>query len=391
MEAPMRILNPNHLNLNFNRQLSPKFFPNSHSLSLIPTLKSRYCISLSSNSFNNATSRPFSFPNSSQLGFLLSLSSNTQFHSNNLNHPKSHPDNSRFFNWHKASAPLAGAPATVGKPEVAAGVLGWLGATPKHLRRYAELYTSRGIDAITFVVPVRDVLWFDLGRKVENRIQELTNEIVSWLSKAEGGGGKRCLIFHTFSNTGWLVYGAILTHLQDRPDLIERIKGCVVDSGGDPELNPKVWAAGFTAALLKKRNNVMPLSSEDVEPRTDKNKSNMQDEDPLLIEALVFGALEKMFSFLFTLPDVNQRLLKIIHHLSDNQPPCPQLYLYSTEDKVIPYRSVESFIKHQKSKGRSVSSFNFKSSPHVDHYRTFPDVYTSQVNSFLNHISSKHM
>lgn len=44
---------------------------------------------------------------------------------------------------------------------------------------------------------------------------------------------------------GWMFfctcrYGAILAHLQERPDLIKSIKGCVVDSGGDPELNPKV-------------------------------------------------------------------------------------------------------------------------------------------------------
>lgn len=40
-------------------------------------------------------------------------------------------------------------------------------------------------------------------------------------------------------------YGAILAYLQqDRPDLIQRIKGCIVDSGGDPELNPKVIIFG---------------------------------------------------------------------------------------------------------------------------------------------------
>uniref|UniRef100_A0A803KYG3 Uncharacterized protein n=1 Tax=Chenopodium quinoa TaxID=63459 RepID=A0A803KYG3_CHEQI len=178
-------------------------------------------------------------------------------------------------------------------------------------------------------------------------------------------------------------YGSILVHLQDRPDLIEKIKGCIIDSGGDPELNPKVWAAGFTAALLKKRNTVMVPSVKNVEPSTDKNKSNVQEKDPLIVEALVFAVLERMFSFLFKLPAVNQRLMKIIHHLSENQPPCPQLYLYSTADKVIPYRSVESFIEHQKSKGRDVRSYNFGSSPHVDHYRAFPDVYTSQVNSFF--------
>ncbi|XP_010679748.2 uncharacterized protein LOC104895047 [Beta vulgaris subsp. vulgaris] len=388
MDSTMRILNPSNrtLNIYLNPQIRTIFFPKSHSLSPTVTVTRKFpCYkSLSSNSFNNSIFRPSSFPNSSKLGFFLSLSSsNPKFHSKNVN---SHPCNGSFYHWHKSPAKVAGVPVG-GKCEVAAVVLGWLGATPKHLRRYAELYTSKGIDAITFVVPVKDVLWFDLGRKVENRIQELVNELVSWLSKAEG----RCLIFHTFSNTGWLVYGAILAHLQERPDLITSIKGCVVDSGGDPELNPKVWAAGFAAALLKKRNTVIPPSSEDIEPSTSGKKSDLQDEDPLVIKAVTLAVLEKLFSFLFKLPDVNQRLSKIIRLLSENQPVCPQLYLYSTADSVIPYHSVESFMEHQKMKGRRVWSFNFGTSPHVDHYRTFPDVYTSQVNCFLNQVSSKQI
>ncbi|GJX69548.1 hypothetical protein Tco_0305275 [Tanacetum coccineum] len=37
-----------------------------------------------------------------------------------------------------------------------------------------------------------------------------------------------------------LVYGSILNILQGRNELLEKIIGCVVDSGGVPELDPKV-------------------------------------------------------------------------------------------------------------------------------------------------------
>ncbi|KAI3451671.1 hypothetical protein Pfo_008336 [Paulownia fortunei] len=269
-------------------------------------------------------------------------------------------------------------------PEVAVVMLGWLGAKPKHLRRYVEFYNAKGIHAVTSATSVKDVLFSDLGKKLEERIERLAHELASWLSNE--GGRDRFLIFHTFSNTGWLAYGAILDNFKDRQDLLEKIKGCVVDSGGDPNIDPKVWAAGFTTALLKKSSSATYPSTETgggTQLGSGKNGSKMEEKEPFVIETLLLFAFEKLFSYLLNLPDVNQRLTTIISGLSKNQPSCPHLYLYSTGDKVVPFQAVESFIEDQRRSGKLVFSFNFGSSPHVDHYRTFPDLYASQLDNFL--------
>lgn len=70
--------------------------------------------------------------------------------------------------------------------------------------------------------------------------------------------------------------------------------------------------------------------------------------------------------------------------LSSRQPSCPQLYIYSSADRVIPVGSVESFVEKQRRAGHDVRACNFVSTPHVDHFRNDPKLYTSQLTQFLD-------
>lgn len=266
------------------------------------------------------------------------------------------------------------------KPSVAVVLLGWLGAEHKHLKKYADWYTSRGIHAVTFIVPMKDILTLKAADRAEKHVDVLTQNLVQWLKEDTKQGNEKLVIFHTFSNTGWLTYGAVLERLINQgDDFLEKIKGCVVDSAPSARPDPQVWASGFSAALLKKSS----VATQKLQSGADSLNGIITTSKPSLKETALLALLEKFFSVFLQMPYVNRRLNDVVSVLSNQQPSCPQLYIYSSADTVIPAKSVESFIEEQKKAGRLVSACNFQCSPHVDHFRTFPEKYSEQLTSFL--------
>ncbi|KAI4386768.1 hypothetical protein MLD38_004670 [Melastoma candidum] len=273
--------------------------------------------------------------------------------------------------------------------DVAVVVLGWLGAQEKHLRRYLEWYNSRGYRSVGFIVGVDEVLWrLDFARSVEERLEEFLEDLVQWVMQGKAIGKERSLVFHCFSNTGWLVYSAAVERLQEKEGVYDRIKGCIVDSGGGELTNLKVWAAGFATAMLQRQ--ISPASNSVDVTGTSRSKNGdalcniaVQSCGDRIVETVLLATLEKLFFVLLNFPYAQRRFRKLETILFDSPPPCPQLYLYSSADTVIPHQMIEAFMEHQRRLGRKVFARDFKTTPHVDHYRTFPHIYLSELDSFL--------
>ncbi|XP_021747343.1 uncharacterized protein LOC110713186 [Chenopodium quinoa] len=173
-------------------------------------------------------------------------------------YPSPSVPSSDLYRWHlpePSTVDVAGkSDCSSAKSRTVVVLLGWLGEKKKHLSKYAEWYTSKGFHVITFTFPMSEVLSYQVVGKVEQDVELLVNHLADWLEEEHG----KNLVFHTFSNTGWLTYGVALEkfHKQD-PSLIGRIKGCIVDSAPvaspDPqylELLLVILSVCFSAFIL---------------------------------------------------------------------------------------------------------------------------------------------
>lgn len=301
-------------------------------------------------------------------------------------HSKHLPTPEVMYKWHlpktDACKGLIHSECSSAKSKTVVVLLGWLGAKQKHLKRYADWYTSQGYHAITFTFPMSQIVGYKVDGEAEQHVDMLVEHIAGWLEEEHG----KNLVFHTFSNTGWLTYGVILEKFQKQDrTLVGNIRGCVVDSAPVAAPDPRVWASGFSAAFLKKQSIATrgAVNSNGTGLGVLAGTEAIVESLPAVTETALLVVLEKFFKVVLNLPKVNRRLSDVLDVLSIEQPKCPQLYIYSSADRVIPAESVESFIEEQRKTGREVRACNFVTTPHVDHFRNDPNLYTSQLANFL--------
>jgi hypothetical protein len=116
--------------------------------------------------------------------------------------PSSSSSSDVMYRWHLPDPSACGDDSSDDRSQTVVVLLGWLGSKQKHLKKYADWYTSRGFQVVTFTLPMSDIVSYNVGGKAEKNVEMLSEHLADWVREEDG----KKIIFHTFSNTGWLWY-----------------------------------------------------------------------------------------------------------------------------------------------------------------------------------------
>ncbi|XP_028328018.1 transmembrane protein 53 [Gouania willdenowi] len=234
-------------------------------------------------------------------------------------------------------------------------LLGWAGCKDKLLSKYSSIYNKQGCVTIRYTAPLKTVFISEsFGYK------ELRSTALRLLEILYGYEVENCpIFFHLFSNGGFMLYRYIIDMLHNDKQFSSLcVVGAVVDSA--PGSGNVLGALRALTATLGP--NISPV--------------------------LKYVLLALFAVTVFLLRIVLYPLTKFIHKnhydaVRDKPPVWPHLYLYSRADQIIRHSDIEFFIEEVKKKNVPVDSYDFISSPHVGHFRDFPEQYTLKCRCFL--------
>ncbi|XP_075934497.1 transmembrane protein 53 [Anarhichas minor] len=234
-------------------------------------------------------------------------------------------------------------------------LLGWAGCRDKHLSKYSSIYNEQGCVTIRYTAPLKTVFISEsFGYK---ELSGTALKLLEILYDYEVENSP--VFFHIFSNGGFMLYRYIIECLHsDKQFSSLCVIGALVDSAPGSG-NVRGALRALTATL-----------------------------GPKITPVLRYVLLALFAVTVFLLRVVLYPLTKYIHKnhydaVQERPPAWPHFYLYSRDDQVIRHRDIELFVEAVKQKGAPADSFDFVSSPHVGHFRDFPEQYALKCRDFL--------
>lgn len=312
-------------------------------------------------------------------------------------------------------------------------LLGWLGSKHQHLNKYTRMWQDLGAQVIPHQPSILQTAMPSAQDKALLRFMKDFNYLYSSLCTVRGDTPP--VLVHTMSNAGFIAFGTML-HLvsllsspiaapaasgesprlvfdptqmaaaggltarsyglwggegrgrrrmaggdgehpfaTDPPamavlsafrQVLRNTQGIIIDSAPS-QATPSIWSKGFLSAVFSE-------AAQDV-----------AESHPLLLRGT--HALAERY---LSLPHVVKRIREIRHAWQYRVPPCPQLYLYSEADALIPYHHVELFMQQQAAHGIPVHHHRWVDSAHCEHLRKHPQQYTNLCRSFSEFCLHSH-
>nr|XP_006634796.1 PREDICTED: transmembrane protein 53 [Lepisosteus oculatus] len=243
-----------------------------------------------------------------------------------------------------------------GQKEPVVILLGWAGCNDKHLAKYSSIYNEQGCITIRYTAPWKAVFFSELfgSKELSSTARKLLDLLFDYEVE------KSPILFHVFSNGGFMLYRYIVELLHSHSQLCTlRVVGTVVDSApGNRNLTGSLRAL---QATLGPGTNVV-----------------------------VRCALLVLFACaVVVLRIVLYPLTRHIHRshydaMLEDPSGWPQLFLYSRADAVIAPGDVEAMARARRQRGGvRAESVDFATSGHVCHFRAFPEEYSGRCLAFL--------
>ncbi|XP_075037706.1 transmembrane protein 53 [Mixophyes fleayi] len=234
-------------------------------------------------------------------------------------------------------------------------LLGWAGCKDQYLAKYSSIYHDQGCVVIRYTAGWRTVFFaesFGL-RSLRHQAQKLLELLFDYEIE------KNPIIFHVFSNGGFMLYRYIVQLLHSHRQLSKlQVVGTIFDSApGNRNI------CGSVRAL----NTVLT-------PSTNR-----------LLRYLALAAFAVMVFILRILLYPVTRFLHENHYDKMKKDPSlwPHLYLYSRSDSIISYTDVENMIQFRRRRHLPTECVDFQKSEHVCHYRRYPQRYSEICSAFL--------
>jgi hypothetical protein len=86
-----------------------------------------------------------------------------------------------LYRWHLPDPAACSDDSSDDRSQTVVVLLGWLGSRQKHLKRYADWYTSRGFQVVTFTLPMSDIVSYNVGGKAERNVEMLSEHLADWV------------------------------------------------------------------------------------------------------------------------------------------------------------------------------------------------------------------